>query len=63
MLTLGKAQAILGGYQGHSEIKLLSCSNRHCIVSPFSRKISVPNGLFLAIPIPDTISGCITGGK
>ena len=67
MARLGKGQAIIGGKtsNGVSQAKIYSmgCSNRYCIISLLDRELSVPKGWFLAIPIPDTISGCITGGK
>jgi hypothetical protein len=66
MVKLGKGQAILGGlsYAGHqATICSMTCSNRVCIISLLDRELSVPNKGFVAIPIPDTISGCITGGK
>ena len=66
MVRLGKGQAILGGrsydvYQ--AKIYSLTCSNRNCILSLLDRELSVPKGYFVAIPIPDTISGCITDGR
>ena len=66
MVRLGKGQAILGGkstnvYQ--AKIYLMTCSNRNCIISLLDRELSAPKAEFVAIPIPDTISGCITGGK
>ena len=65
MVRLGKGQAILGGYNGDYQAKIYSmtCSNRNCIILLLDRELSVPKGWFVAIPIPDTISGCITGGK
>ena len=67
MVKLGKGQAILGGSKtnGNSETKiyLMTCSNKNCILLLVNRELSVPNYFFVAIPIPDTISGCITGGK
>jgi hypothetical protein len=66
MVRLGKGQAILGGWSyAGSEAKIYSmtCSNRNCIISLVDRELSVPNAWFVAIPISDTISGCITGGK
>ena len=69
MVKLGKGQAVLGGvssyyYNGpQAEIYSMTCSNRNCIISLLNRELSVPNTNFVAIPIPDTISGCITGGK
>ena len=66
MVRLGKGQAILGGrsdsvYQ--AKVYSMGCSNRNCIISLLNREFSVAKGFFVAIPIPDTISGCITGGK
>ena len=67
MVKLGTGQAILGGasefnsYQ--NEIYLLTCSNRNCLISLLNRELSVAKEEFMAIPIPDTMSGCVTGGK
>jgi hypothetical protein len=66
MVKLDKGQAILGGldlgvYQ--AKIYYMGCSNRNCIISLLNRELSVTRKWFMAIPIPDTISGCITGGK
>ena len=72
MVRIGKGQAILGGQSNgdcqekevsHSKIYSLTCSNRNCIISLLDREVSVQKGHFVAIPIADTISGCITGGK
>ena len=67
MVRLGKGQAILGGWGIHHEHKAkiysIGCSNRNCIITFLNRELSVPKGSFVAIPIPDTISLCITGGK
>ena len=66
MVRLGKGQAILGGLSNdvyQAKIYSMGCSNRNCIISLLNREISVPRYNFVAIPIPDTISGCITGGK
>ena len=66
MVRLGKGQAILGGNRNgdfQTKIYSMGCSNRNCIISLLNRELSVPKGSFVAIPIPDTISGCITGGK
>ena len=71
MVRLGKGQAILGGsgipslssdHVYEAKIYSMTCSNRNCIISLLNRELSVPKGAFVAIPIPDTISGCITGG-
>ena len=66
MVKLGKGQAILGGKSNGDyqvEIYSMTCSNRICVISLLDRKLSVPKRYFVAIPIPDTISGCITKGK
>ena len=67
MVRLGKGQAILGGRSTNSDyqakIYSMGCSNRNCIITLLNRELSVPKYEFVAIPIPDTTSGCITGGK
>ena len=66
MVRLGKGQAILGGselFSYQAKIYLMTGSNRNCIISLLNRELSIPKGQFVAIPIPDTTSGCITGGK
>ena len=66
MVQLGNGQAIIGGGGDgivRAKIHLLRCMNRNCSISTLSQKLSVPRQWFLAIPIPDTIAGCISGGK
>ena len=66
MVRLGKGQAILGGKSNegyHSKIYSMTCSNRNCIILLLNRELSVPKGIFVAISISDTITGCITKGK
>ena len=67
MVRLGKGQAILGGWSSNgtyqAKIYSMTCSNKNCITSLLDRELSVQKDRFVAIPIPDTISGCITGGK
>ena len=66
MVLLGKGLAIIGGYgnvNAQDKIHLLSCMNRNCSISTLSQELSMPRYWFVAIPIPDTITGCITGGK
>ena len=66
MVKLGKGQAILGGHNNgdfQAKIYSMTCSNKNCIISLLDRELSVPKSGFVAIPIPDTISGCITGGR
>ena len=71
MVQLGNGQAIIGGggcdvYSGcnvQAKIHLLHCMNRNCSISTLNQELSVPRQQFLAIPIPDTITVCISGGK
>ena len=73
MVQLGNGQAIIGGagdeiiyendYSIQSKIHLLNCMNRNCSISTLSQELRIPREFFLAIPIPDTILECITGGK
>ena len=72
MVRLGKGQAILGGSSEQSDTTMglsnnkiysLTCSNRHCTISPLNRELSVARQNFVAIPIPDEMAGCITGGN
>ena len=70
MVRLGRGQAIIGGKSNSASggvyqatIYSMGCSNRNCIISLLNRELSVPKDQFVAIPMPDTISGCITGGE
>ena len=66
MVQLGNGLAIIGGYGAgyyQAKIHLLICMNINCSISTLSQELSVPRIWFLAIPIPDTIAGCISGGK
>ena len=68
MVKLGNGQTIIGGVTGwqnnyQNKIYLLTCSNRNCLISLLNRELSVAKENIVAIPIPDTISGCVTGGK
>ena len=65
MVQLGNGMAIIGGYGDgnfQAKIHLLSCMKRNCSISALSQELSVPRIWFLAIPIPDTIAGCISEG-
>ena len=66
MLQLGNGQAIIGG-GGNGEYLdktyLFSCMNKNCSIHQLDQVLSLPRQMFVAIPIPDTLSGCITGGK
>ena len=79
MVQLGNGQAILGGYRGNrfinsgyghtrlngaqTRIYYLTCINRNCKISLLNKVIRDARKMTLVIPIPDNISGCITGGK
>ena len=66
MVQLGNGLAIIGGYGNgnvQDKIHLFSCTNRNCFIHQLDQVLSLPRYMFVAIPIPDTLSGCITGGK
>ena len=67
MVQLGIGQAIIGGFSHgygiQAKIHLLNCMNRNCSISTLNQELSVPRYWFLALPIPDTITGCISQGK
>ena len=66
MVQLGNGLAIIGGYGNgnlQDKIHLFSCMNKNCSIHQLDQVLSLPRLLFVAIPIPDTLSGCITGGK
>ena len=65
MVRLGKGQAILGGRRNSgiaTKIYVMNCSNRNCTISLLNRELQVARERFVAIPIPDKLSGCTTGG-
>ena len=66
MVQLGNGQAIIGGIGNgkvQEKIYRFSCMNRNCSIHQLDQVLSLPRYMFVAIPIPDTLSGCITGGK
>jgi hypothetical protein len=66
MVQLGNGQAIIGGFGNggfQDKIQLFRCTNRNCSIQLLDQELSLPREWFVAIPIPDTLSGCITGGK
>ena len=67
MVPLGLGQAILGGRDDNdlfqNRIYHITCSQQICKVSKMSKELSVPRGYFVAIPIPDRMSGCISQSK
>lgn len=64
MVKLGNGQAILGGYaSGYQDIiHLYTCLNLNCMITKLSQTLSISRASFVVIPIPDTSSGCISGG-
>ena len=66
MVSLGFGQAILGGandFGYQRKIYGLTCSNQIFDISVLSQDLSVPRMYFVAILVPDTISGCVTESK
>ena len=67
MVTLGLGQAILGGqdnnYVFRNEIYHFKCYQQDCTISLLSQLLEVPRSFFVAIPIPDSLSGCISDSK
>ena len=67
MVPLGLGQAILGGSDddlvSQRKIYHVTCSNQVCEMSTLSKELSVSRFSFVAIPIPDSISGCISDSK
>ena len=68
MVSLGLGQAILGGQDAimgnyRKEIYHFRCYQQDCMISSLNQLLKVPRGFFVAIPIPDSISGCISDSK
>ena len=66
MVTLGFGQAILGGFRNEDiqrKIYQMTCSDHICMISVLSKELLVPREHFVAIPILDSMSGCISGSK
>jgi hypothetical protein len=79
MVPLINGLAIVGGFRGHrfinegygdpklngaqTKIHHLTCANRNCMISELRERLSTPRKMFLVIPIPHKMSGCITGGE
>ena len=59
MVNLGNGLAIIGDQRCYR----MKCSNRACSISFLDRTLSVPRDSFVAIPIPDETSGCISKSK
>ena len=66
MVPFGKGQIILGGignFSYHSKIYYMSCLHQILTITVLSKELSVPRSYFVAIPIQDSISGCISESK
>ena len=65
MVVLGLGQAIIGGKNNGEYTKIiyhLECSQGDCFISKIQSELSNSRGMFVAIPIPDFLSGCIYEG-
>ena len=73
MVPLSNGQAILGGIffiygimdqdEWNPNIYFLTCSNLECNIQTMTQTASFLATYFVAIPIPDDMSGCIFRGK
>ena len=57
---------VLGGNSGfwyEKAIHRLSCANADCIWTTMKQALKVRRQYFVAIPIPDSLSGCINESK
>ena len=67
MVPLGLGQAILGGSDENvvfqKKIYHVTCSNQVFDITKLRIELSVPKAFFVAIHIPDSISGCISESK
>ena len=67
MVILGLGQAILGGRDDNgiyrNEIYHFTCYQEDFTISLLEQLLETPRAYFVAIPIPDSISGCISDSK
>ena len=65
MVPLELGQAIIGGETDTRTNKIyhLECSQETWYLSKLEAELSIARESFVAIPIPDFLSGCITEGK
>ena len=67
MITLGLGQAILGGRSANDVLQKniyhFKCSQQICAITTLDQTLSVPRAFFVAIPVPDSVSGCISDSK
>merc|ERR1712150_338772 len=60
MVPFGNGQVIIGGWNGQYQGKIyrVTCSNRKCAITKMDQELTIPRSSFVAIPIPDELSGC-----
>ena len=67
MVALGYGQAILGGYDENnvvqSKLYLIKYSQNVWDVTTLDKELSIPREEFMAIPIPDHLSECISESR
>ena len=70
MVPLGNGQAIIGGSHvvyglivENSQILLFTCSKMNCKIEALEQKLSMSLSFFVAILIPDKVSGCVSSGN
>ena len=67
MVPFGNGQVIIGGCgNGEYQRKIyhITCANRQCTITKMDQEMFIPDSDFdfVAIPIPDDISGCTWEG-
>ena len=67
MVALGLGQAVLGGWSSsggyQKKIYHITCSEQICMISLLNQELSIPRKDFVAIPIPDSMSGCTSNSE
>ena len=66
MITLGFGQAIIGGEsngQYQKTIYHFECSQLTCDISILALELAIPRASFVAMVLPDHLSGCVSKGN
>ena len=66
MITLGLGQAIIGGEskgQYQKTIYHFECSQLNCYISILELELAIPRASFVAMALPDHLSGCVSKGN
>ena len=66
MITLGLGQAIIGGEskgQYQKTIYHFECSQLNCYTSILELELAIPRASFVAMALPDHLSGCVSKGN